>query len=340
MLFGRENELKAIALVLDPDRQSWGVLIRGTGGIGKTSLAVQAALKVPRGRFDRILFLSAKERILAPKGPKALTGFILSSYMEILAEIARLLGKAKLAKSRREDRPKLILDALRFDKALLVLDNLETLPPTDQDSIFNFVGRLPRGCKAIVTTRLRAVEDGRLIELGKLNQKAALAYMAQLETDHPPLKRVQADQRVRLYEETGGNPLLIRWVVGQLGRPKCPTMAKAVDYLISAPPENDPLEFILGDMVADLSSSEKKAIKGLSDLPGAVEARTLAQRAGLSVTAATTVLGDLSDRGLIDANPTRQLFSVLPVVVDYLAKRQMQKELTKRASSIKTKWHS
>jgi hypothetical protein len=172
---------------------------------------------------------------------------------------------------------KLVLDALKPERALLLLDNLETLPDIDQDHLFNFVGRLPRGCKAIVTTRLRPEGDGRLIELGKLNKAAAFAYLDQLAIDRPLLKKASRDHRTSLYEETGGNPLLIRWVVGQLGRRNCPTVTKSIDYLKSAPPENSPLEFILGDLVQDLSQSERKAIMGLSGLPGAVDVRTLAQ---------------------------------------------------------------
>lgn len=41
--FGREEELKKIADALDPDSRTWGALIDGPGGMGKTSLAVYAA---------------------------------------------------------------------------------------------------------------------------------------------------------------------------------------------------------------------------------------------------------------------------------------------------------
>jgi hypothetical protein len=41
--FGREDELRKIADALDPDSRTWGALIDGPGGMGKTSLAVRAA---------------------------------------------------------------------------------------------------------------------------------------------------------------------------------------------------------------------------------------------------------------------------------------------------------
>ena len=41
--FGREAELAKVAEALDPDNRTWGALIDGPGGMGKTSLAVRAA---------------------------------------------------------------------------------------------------------------------------------------------------------------------------------------------------------------------------------------------------------------------------------------------------------
>ncbi|HYG80424.1 MAG TPA: DUF4062 domain-containing protein, partial [Pyrinomonadaceae bacterium] len=41
--FGREAELAQIREALDPENRTWGALIDGPGGMGKTSLAVRAA---------------------------------------------------------------------------------------------------------------------------------------------------------------------------------------------------------------------------------------------------------------------------------------------------------
>src|SRR5205823_1664961 len=60
--FGREDELRKIADALDPKHRSWGTLIDGDGGRGKTSLAVFAAYQVPAEDFDRIVFVSIKQQ--------------------------------------------------------------------------------------------------------------------------------------------------------------------------------------------------------------------------------------------------------------------------------------
>ncbi len=57
--FGRQTELETIAKALLPTTRTWGVLIDGPGGMGKTSLAVRAA-EIASSQFDRVLFVSTK----------------------------------------------------------------------------------------------------------------------------------------------------------------------------------------------------------------------------------------------------------------------------------------
>ena len=204
-------------------------------------------------------------------------------------------------------------------------DNLETLADQDQFELLDFVEQLPKGCKAILTARRSSAEGGRIIELAKLDKEAALKFLSEIALDRPLLARTRTSTRVRLYEETGGNPLLMRWVVGQLGRGRCVTITKALSFLKQADRDNDPLKFIFGDLVDVLSSSEIKAIKGLSGLRKPINSKALAKLAKISSRTAETVLNDLTDRGLVNSDPARESFCVLPVVVGYL-----KESLTKR----------
>jgi hypothetical protein len=215
--FGREKELKTIADALTSEARTWGALIDGPGGMGKTSLAVRAAELVPLNRFKQIIFLSAKERELTADGQRPLTGFVLPSYLQMLNELANQLGQPELAKLAEEERTLRLQQKLQTADALLILDNLESLSSEHRDQIFAFVGRLPHGCKAIVTSRRRTDVDARIIRLEKLDQKAALELLAELATDRPLLAKATELERLHLYEETGGNPLLLRWSAGQLG---------------------------------------------------------------------------------------------------------------------------
>ncbi|MEK6259468.1 MAG: DUF4062 domain-containing protein [Planctomycetota bacterium] len=321
--YGRADELKKIAEALLPSARTWGVLIDGPGGMGKTSLAIRAAELVPPGQFQRILFLSAKEREMSADGERRLTGFVLPGYLEMLNEIARLLDRADLAKSIESERARLVLEALEPKHALLILDNLESLTPEHQAQLFTFIGHLPQGCKAIVTSRRRTDVDARIIRLEKLDRDAALAFLAELATDRPLLKKAKKLQRVELYEETGGSPLLLRWIAGQLGKGRCRSVADALAFLRSAPPRNnDPLKFIFGELLETLTDSETKALAALTYFTRPMEIKFIAELATLTRPAAKIALDDLASRALVVPDVAEKTFVLVPMVADFLRRKR------------------
>ena len=271
--FGREEELRKIADALDPESRTWGALIDGPGGMGKTSLAVRAAYACTKEQFDKIAFVSLKSRELDDDGLRDLSGFLISGLAELLNELARELGRDEIAKAVEDHRPRLLLEALRGTKTLLILDNLESLLKRERDIVFTFVGKLPPGCKAILTARGRIGTGGRELILEKLSEEAALATLAKLAEGNPALAKTNEAERVTLYRETGGKPLLLRWTAGQIGRGSCVTFTDAIYYLRSCPEGNDPLEFIFGDLVEDFSEAETRTLCALTyfTLPAKIE---------------------------------------------------------------------
>jgi hypothetical protein len=355
--FGREDELKKIADALDPDSRTWGALIDGPGGMGKTSLAVRAAYEASPEVFKKIIFISLKTRELDDDGVRDLSGFILSGLVELLNELARELGRDDILKLPEDQRPRLLLDALRGTQTLLVLDNLESLTKPERDTLFTFVKKLPAGCKAILTSRGRIGSGAEELILEKLSQEAALATLAELATHNPLLAQTSQAERLVLYRETAGKPLLLRWTAGQLGRGHCLTFTDALHFIRSCPPGNDPLEFIFGDLVEDFSEMEMQVISALTyfTLPAKVEhiaeivgssPRVLSRQAtsgdatsstipvhdeapdregtrGLqSFAAVETALRSLTVRSL--AVPTDELktFTLVPMVADFLRKKK------------------
>src|ERR1035441_3954637 len=168
--FGREDELRKIADALDPDSRTWGALIDGPGGMGKTSLAVRAAYDAPPDTFKKIIFISLKTRELDDDGLRDLSGSILSGLVELLNELARELGCGDIAKAPPDQRPPLLLDALRGTQTLLVLDNLDSLVKRERDTLFTFVKKLPVGCKAILTSRGRIGSGAEEIILEEISE--------------------------------------------------------------------------------------------------------------------------------------------------------------------------
>jgi tetratricopeptide (TPR) repeat protein len=320
--FGREPELKKIASVLAPDARGWGALIDGPGGIGKTALAIRAAELVPGGRFRRIIFLSSKERELTADGQRALGQFVLPSYLEMLNALARQLEQPDLTKSPEAGRSDAILGALRDAEVLLLLDNLETLPEGDRDELFAFLNRLPRGCSAIVTSRRRADASAVAIRLDRLDWPAARDLIQELALDNDRLRATGETDRRGLYDETGGNPLLIRWVTGQLGLGRCKTLAAALAFLRSAPAGNNPLEFIFGDLLDTFTANETKVLASLTHFTTPVAAKFIAELASLNEAAAQGALSDLSYRALVLPDLEERNFVLVPMVADFLRKKK------------------
>lgn len=232
--------------------------------MGKTSLAIRAAQECPPGLFDRILFTSVKDRELDDDGVRYLDAKLIPGWLEMLSELARELGLTDFEKAPETDRARLLLAALRPLRTLLILDNLESLTKDDRDQLFTFVKRLPTGSKAILTSRRRLGSGADALILEKLSQDAALATLAELAKRNPLLARTNEAERVGLHTHTGGNPLLLRWTAGQLGRGSCRTYTDALAYLRSCPEGNDPLAFVFGDIARDFTDVETKVLAALT----------------------------------------------------------------------------
>ncbi|MEQ1747863.1 MAG: tetratricopeptide repeat protein [Prosthecobacter sp.] len=319
---GREKELAQIRDALRPEKRTWGALIAGPGGMGKTSLAVRAASVYSRDQFDPVIFVSIKDRALEDEGPRPVKVRFVSHYLGILDEIARALGRDDIPRSTPEDRARLILDALTGTRALLILDNLESLTPEDRERIVEFVSDLPGVCKAILTARRRIGRGINLIELDKLDEAAALATLADIAEHNKLLARASVDDHRSLWQATAGIPLLLRWTAGQLGRGSCRTIPAAIAFLRSCPEKNDPLEFIFGDLVNEFTADETQILCALTyfTLPAKVE--HIAANAGIEESLAETALGSLANRSLVTDNAEGTHYALVPLVADFLRKKK------------------
>jgi tetratricopeptide (TPR) repeat protein len=324
--FGREKELSVIADAISPESRTWGALIDGPGGIGKTALAIRAAQLAPATLFDRKIFLTAKIRELTPEGERPLRDFTYTDYLSMINELALELGEDNIPRLPPENRADALRLALTGKKVLVVIDNLETFPEGERSRLFQILSRLPQGNKAIVTSRRRADIDARVVRLDRLEANEALQLIAELAKSNPKLARTREKERQDLYEITNGNPLFIRWITGQLGREgsQCRTIADAYAFLEKAPQGNDPLEYIFGDLLETFSEHETYVLAALTHFVSPARLSWIAEMTGLVERVCETALDDLADRSVLISNAEMREYFLPPLAAKFIKTRRTE----------------
>ena len=329
--FGREKELSAIATDLDPKSRTWGTLIDGDGGIGKTSLAIRAACNVSPSHFKRIIFFSLKEHELYDDGVRSRGGLALSCWIEILDEMARKLDRTEITKAPDLERSRLLNDALRDQHVLLVLDNLESLSKDEQSQLFEFLNVLPNDCKAILTSREFFGNKVHALKLLELDQPHAMELLKEIAKHNRPFAKSSEVERVALYKQTNGNPLLLRWVAGQVGTGHCTSLADALEHLRSCPEGNNALEFVFGHLLTTLAPADIKILAALSFPSQPIPIKAIAEISGVATDYVRKHLKVLTNRSLVVPYEDEKEYSLVPMVGDFLS--QARHEVMKQTGS-------
>src|SRR5574342_878503 len=210
---GREEEIKSILESLQPNSRTFIIGIEGIGGVGKSTLATEVSYRcIENDLFESVIWISAKESILTLHGiepviPEAKT------LSDILITIGSSLGNLTIGNLSIQDQIRKAYYLLSKRTTLLVLDNFESLSKNEQRDIIDFLRRSPITLKVAITSRER-VSEGQIIRLQGLSfeeSNALLEWDAQQKNIH-----LTQDQNKYLVELTGGLPLALLWVQGQI----------------------------------------------------------------------------------------------------------------------------
>jgi transcriptional regulator with XRE-family HTH domain/tetratricopeptide (TPR) repeat protein len=179
------------------------VIIKGPPGIGKTSLAIEAAYEISKqddSGFRQIVWLSDRE---SPINLESLCNRVAYHAEELQIAHSNSLPFKK----------ELTLKLLARIPTLLVLDNFESV--TDE-SVLSFVSQVPEPSKLLITTSTSLDIRGHNVSLSELAE---------------PLRRSIIDARIeelglaelsnvnwRSIEQATGNPLVLLWAVGQVAK--------------------------------------------------------------------------------------------------------------------------
>ena len=315
--FGRAKEMDVVMRALTPADRTWGVLVDGIGGIGKTALAIEAAHRAQEAdAFDAFVFITAKQNILEPSGIREKTPAA-RTLDDFLNETARVLGQPGIAKLTGNEKRRALLDALRVrsTRALLIYDNLETLSKEEQEAMADFLRELPQGCKAIITSRRRGGEGAVWLRVEKLDWDAARGIieneMARDAGLANKLRRVGSRWR-ELYDETNGSPLALVHTLG-LMRVRAALTFDGALAMLRGNRNADLQKFIFQEARKELTENDKTALGALSFFVPSATFEAWMQVAELSRNALETTIDRLSGLSLVDVLAGEERYALHPL---------------------------
>ncbi len=209
---GRESVLMEIMEVLADPEGRWLVGIDGMGGIGKTAIASEVTIRcLENNLFQHVVWEQSS------KTPHGSSFWRRISYDSVLISIAWQLGVPLTREGDLLDRERQVLNLLREQKTLIVLDNMETALES-QDEIGQRLLPFLNPSKVLMTSRFRFNEIY-AVHLPGLSEEEGIEFL-QAEANDRGIHKIQKarpDDLRSAVRFVGGSPLALKFIVGQLG---------------------------------------------------------------------------------------------------------------------------
>lgn len=187
---------------LSPEKNQL-IILWGDGGVGKTTIAAEAVRRMSDLFAGGIIWTSALGR----------QDYSLSTLLD---EIATQLGHVELRKLAIEPKKEEVqaLIAGLNGPALVVLDNFETITPTEQKLCADWLMQ-NAPCPALITTRER-LQGQRNLSIDVMSSAEAHEYLDKLITDTATPQTFEGIDRDRIIQAADANPHVMQWVIGQI----------------------------------------------------------------------------------------------------------------------------
>jgi tetratricopeptide (TPR) repeat protein len=219
---GRKREILELLKRISPNYRQHINVVRGIGGVGKTSLVIEVANRCWQAKkdgrvddripvFDAIIFTSSKAADLVntrivnrPEKEPLLT--------DIFRVISSVLNEPTITQVEAEDQPKKANEILSKQSTLLIVDNMETLLEEEQNRILSFLNNVPLSTQVIITTRNFLGFDGIIIEsLNKSESFDLLDSQAKIKK----ISNINNAWKKDVYNRFGGIPIALIYAIGK-----------------------------------------------------------------------------------------------------------------------------
>lgn len=176
------------------------IVIQGMGGTGKTVLAAEAARTVEK-LFKKVIWTSAND---APLNLAELLDIVLRS-LEYRSD--------QLTISEKKEK---VSELFQRNPYLLVVDSFERIGDKEVDRFLADQVFYPS--KVLITTRYIWPQASSVIALGGLTEQQTRQMMEEIGRNQGIEGRISAEDIRTIYDVTGGLPLAINLIIGQLAR--------------------------------------------------------------------------------------------------------------------------
>ena len=229
-IVGRRQQIENILadIVQIPNQNG---IIYGPGGVGKTALLIELSSQLfetpaEGAYFKNIIWVSAKcdsyDPALGVTEPRAPQFRTMENILDVILDFHELEDASTY---ELDDKKWLVLESLRDEKTLLILDNLETVSGAERDAIIKFFGleakralkARPEYFKVLITSREMISSGFHQIELKGLDKRESKELMGRLYEPYRQSGKQQLsnEQIDAVYETSRGIPLIIKHCYGQ-----------------------------------------------------------------------------------------------------------------------------
>lgn len=176
------------------------VTLSGPGGVGKTTLAAEAARILEKTYQGRFVWSDVNAR----------ASFTLSTLLD---DIATQLGQPALRKLSVEDKESQVRALVTAPPALVALDNYETIQQPERQAIETWFERTR--CSTLITSR-QTINKTRNIAIQAMSPDEAEEFLNRLVKETQDAEIFSGDVRQRIYKTAEANPFVMEWIVAQI----------------------------------------------------------------------------------------------------------------------------
>jgi len=278
------------------------VSIRGIGGAGKTTLALEVAYRCAEAEYyDMVIWTTAQEKRLELTGDLTPIAERIGSTDGILDAVGKTFGERKVLTLDRDEKQQVVKSLLASRDCLLIIDSTEDLSDEANKEILAFVREAPYPTKVLLTSRARVSEDRlELVNtLGGMRQNEALQFMRN-ECEPRGITWISEEGMLDIDRVTDGLPLAMLIVLGEMaatGR-----SSREVVEMTSARGEAL-LKYLFEKGYQDLDSTAKKTLYVMSTFVAPVLPDIISIAVGVESFHILDALASLHTRFLVTRGP-------------------------------------